>query len=221
MKEKKRKKKVIEDKFYRKNTLSRQLLFLIALEEASLKGGHFNNCTITLINYVKNKRRLWRLHVTNVIFWKLNEIITSVFHNISTATIILYYFNDNNHGYTGNDTFSIIFAFEKVQSRLGKKESYEKSFYRFQSTEFPLEEEPRKFVPDNTRDKYTGALRVILLRSEGSVATNATRNNQALDLRGGEEAGFGPLPPRRWRIIFVMAIKALEDTRAQRVRARP
>lgn len=63
-------------------------------------------------------------------------------------------------GYTGNDTFSIIFAFEKIQSRLGKKESYEKSFYqhRFQSTEFPLEEEPRKFVPDNTRDKYTGSI---------------------------------------------------------------
>lgn len=35
---------------------------------------------------------------------------------------------------------------------------------------------------------------MILLRSEGSVATNATRNNQALDLRGGEEAGFGRPP---------------------------
>lgn len=102
---------------------------------------------------------------------------------------------------TITDIFSIIsihLLFAKVQFRLGEKAGYEKSYqHRFQSTEFPLEKEPRKFVPDNARDKYTGALRVILLRSEGSVATNATRNNQALDLRGGEEAGFGPLPPHR------------------------
>lgn len=119
-------------------------------------------------------------------------------HNISTAAIILYYFNDNNHRYIFDNIDSPSLRSRKVQFRHGEKASYEKSYqHRFQSTEFPLEEEPRKFVPDNARDKYTGALRVILLRSEGSVATNATRNNQALDLRGGEEAGFGPLPPHR------------------------